>query len=53
MTLLASWWIEGLEKTIFWSMRVADAWMLRSEDELREPMMRFFRNVAERLQMRS
>jgi hypothetical protein len=49
MTLLVSWEIEGLEKTMFWSMRDDDAWTLRSEDDLREPMIRFFRNVAERL----
>jgi len=38
---------------MFWSMRDADARMLRSADELREPMIRFFRNVAERLEHRS
>jgi len=47
MTLLASWRMEGLENTIFWSIRSADSWTLQSEDDFREATMRFLRNVAE------
>lgn len=48
-TLLVSWRIEGLKKTMFWSICGAEAWTSQSGDDLRELTIRLLRNVAERL----